>query len=463
MANLTQKIIGAHLVSGEMSSGSRVELRVDEVLTQDATGTMAYLEFEAMGLPRVKVPLAVSYVDHNTLQSDHRNFDDHLYLQSAAARYGAWFSKAGNGISHQIHMERFGRPGDILLGSDSHTTTAGGLGLLAIGVGGLDVASAMAGFPFSLNMPRVVGVKLTGRLQRPWVTAMDVILTILGRLTVKGGVGRVMEYCGPGVGTLSVPERATITNMGAELGATSSIFPSDESTEMWLKSQGRFRDFRSLSADEGAPYDEDLEIDLSGIEPMIARPHSPDNVVPVSELAGLKVDQVCLGSCSNSSLSVMRMAAAVLKCRKIHPGVSLTVSPGSRQVLEHLAVEGDLNYMVSAGARLLEATCGPCIGMGQAPPTDGVSIRSFNRNFHGRSGTPSATIYLASPLTGAVAALHGELMDPRLSDCVVDPEEEPDDFRTDDNLLIPPAPEGEEVEVIRGPNIKPVPMGKPLQ
>lgn len=463
MANLIQKIIAEHLVSGDMKPGWPVSLRVDEVLTQDATGTMAYLEFEALGLPRVAIPLVVSYVDHNTLQSDHKNFDDHLYLMSAASRFGAYFSRPGNGISHQVHLERFGRPGDVLLGSDSHTPTAGGLGLLAIGVGGLDAASAMAGFPFSIAMPNVVGVKMTGGLARPWVTAMDVILTILGRLSVKGGIGRIMEYCGPGVRDLSVPERATITNMGAELGATSSIFPSDEQTKKWLDAQGRPEDFRPLSPDPDASYDEIVEVDLSSIEPMAARPHSPDNVVPVRELTGLGVNQVCLGSCSNSSLSMMMMVAQALRGRKVNSRVSLTISPGSRQVLEHLSEGEYLTWMIAAGARILESACGPCIGMGQAPATDAVSIRSFNRNFHGRSGTPSASVYLASPMTGIAAAITGELNDPREAGIRVDPAFEPRTYRVNDSLLIPPVDEGEPAEIIRGPNIKPLPVGKPLE
>ncbi len=463
MPNLTQKIITEHLVSGEAVPGRPVAVRVDEVLTQDATGTMAYLEFEAMGLPRMKAPLVVSYVDHNTLQADHKNFDDHLYLMTAAARFGAWFSRPGNGISHQVHLERFGRPGDILLGSDSHTPTAGGLGLLAIGVGGLDAASAMAGFPFEMTMPRVVGVRLTGKLGRPWVTAMDVILTILGKLTVKGGVGKVMEYHGPGLAHLSVPERATIANMGAELGATSSIFPADETARKWLMAQGRGQDFRLTAADRGAAYDEELELDLAAVEPMIARPHSPDSVVPVRELAGLKVDQVCLGSCSNSSLSMMMMVARVLKDHKVGPGVSLTVSPGSRQVLYHLAGGEYLAWMVSAGARILESACGPCIGMGQAPPTDGVSIRSFNRNFQGRSGTPGAQVFLASPLTGAVSAVAGRLVDPRDSGMPLKMAYEPPSYHGDAALLVPPAPEGEKTEIVRGPNIRPLPLGKAME
>jgi aconitate hydratase len=461
--NLTQKIIGSHLVGGSMTPGAPVAVRVDEVLTQDATGTMAYLEFEAFGLPRMEVPLAVSYVDHNTLQSDHKNFDDHLFLQSAAARFGAWFSRPGNGISHQVHLERFGRPGDILLGSDSHTPTAGGLGLLAIGVGGLDAASAMAGLPFELVMPRVAGVTLTGRLRRPWVGAMDVILSILARLTVKGGVGKVLEYRGPGVADLSITERATITNMGAELGATSSLFPSDQVTSSWLAAQGRSEDYRELAADDGAAYDEELVLDLSAVEPMVARPHSPDNVVPAGELAGVQVSQVCLGSCSNSSLAVMRQVATALKGRRVHPGVSLTVSPGSRQVLLHLAEGGELAWMVAAGARLLETACGPCIGMGMAPPTGGVSVRSFNRNFHGRSGTPSAAVYLASPLTGVAAALTGVLGDPRELGIELEVQPEPDRYRVDDALLVRPPADGSGVEIIRGPNIQPLPVGHPLE
>ncbi len=462
MPNLTQKILAEHLVSGSLEPGKPIAVRVDEVLTQDATGTMAYLEFEALGIPRMRAPLVVSYVDHNTLQADHKNFDDHRFLQTAAARFGAWFSRPGNGISHQVHLERFGKPGEIMLGSDSHTPTAGGLGLLAMGVGGMDAASAMAGLPFELAMPRVVGVRLTGRLDRPWVTAMDVILTILGKLSVKGGVGRVMEYTGPGVADLTVPERATITNMGAELGATSSIFPADEVTRAWLASQGRGGDFRSLAADPDSAYDEMLEIDLAAVEPMIARPHSPDSVAPARELAGTPVDQVCIGSCSNSSLAIMNAVATALEGRVVDPRVSLTISPGSRQVLHHLADGGALARMIAAGARILESACGPCIGMGQAPPTGGVSVRSFNRNFEGRSGTPSASVYLASPLTGVAAALTGTLGDPRAAGIPLTVPEEPATYHADDALLVPPVADGSAVEIVRGPNIRPFPVGRPL-
>jgi len=410
--NLTQKILESHLVSGKMKPGTEIAIAVDQTLTQDATGTMAYLQFEAMEVPKVRTKLSVSYVDHNTLQTDFRNADDHRYLQTVAAKYGIYFSKPGNGICHQVHLERFGVPGQTLLGSDSHTPTNGGLGMIAIGAGGLDVAVAMAGGPFYLTMPKVVGVHLSGKLQ-PWVSAKDVILELLRRLTVKGGVGKIFEYFGEGVKSLSVYERATITNMGAELGATTSIFPSDENTLNFLRAQKREQAWQPLAADPDATYDEIIELDLSKLEPLIAQPHSPDNVVEVKQIAGLKVDQVNVGSCTNSSYKDMLVVASILKGRVVHPDVSMTLSPGSRQVLEMIAQKGALADIIAAGVRILESACGPCIGMGQAPPSEGISIRTFNRNFEGRSGTKSARVYLCSPEVATVAAVMGELMDPR--------------------------------------------------
>ncbi|NLO74533.1 MAG: aconitate hydratase [candidate division WS1 bacterium] len=458
---VTGQILAHHLVSGELRPGEEIAIQIDQTLTQDATGTMAYLQFEALGLDRVRTELSVSYVDHNTLQSSFESADDHRYLQSVAARYGVYFSRPGNGICHQVHLERFGVPGKTLLGSDSHTPTGGGIGMLAIGAGGLDVAVAMAGLPFTLTAPRVVRVELTGALS-PWVSAKDVILELLRRLTVKGGVGKVMEYGGPGVATLSVPERATITNMGAELGATSSVFPSDEQTGAFLASQGRQEVWRALAAEPGAEYDETLEIDLSTLEPLIALPHSPDNVVPVASIAGQAVDQVCIGSCTNSSLRDLMRVAALLRGRQVHPRVSLTLSPGSRQVLEMIARNGALAALVSAGARILESACGPCIGMGQAPVTDGVTVRSFNRNFRGRCGTPSAGTYLASPEVCAAAAIAGELVDPRSLGAY--PEVAlPATFQVDDSMILPPPEHGKEVEILRGPNIRPVPSRGPLE
>ncbi len=458
---LVEKILQSHLVEGELSAGQEIGIRIDQTLTQDATGTMAYLQFEAMGVPRVRTELSVSYVDHNTLQIGPESADDHIYLQTVAAKYGIYFSRPGNGICHQVHLERFGAPGKTLLGSDSHTPTAGGLGMLGFGAGGLDVAVAMAGMPYYIACPRVLGVRLLGQLPE-WTAAKDVILELLRRLTVKGGVGRIVEYFGPGVTTLSVPERATITNMGAELGATSSLFPSDERTREFLAAQEREAVFMSLAADEDAEYEEIVEIDLSGLEPLAAQPHSPDAVVPVQELAGLKVQQVCIGSCTNSSLQDMLKVAAILKGRRVAPHVSLTISPGSRQVLMMLAENGALADMLAAGARVLETACGPCIGMGQAPPSGGVSLRSFNRNFEGRSGTKDANVYLASPEVCAAAAVAGEIIHPR----ELGPAPRitlPQRFRIDDSLIIPPAPEGANVEIIRGPNIKPVPTRGPLE
>ncbi|MBI4300318.1 MAG: aconitate hydratase, partial [Chloroflexi bacterium] len=458
--NLAQKIIGGHLVSGEMKPGAEIAIRIDQTLTQDATGTMAYLQFEAMGLPRVRTKLSVSYIDHNMLQTGFENADDHRFLQTIAAKYGIYFSRPGNGICHQVHLERFGVPGQTLLGADSHTPTGGGIGMLAIGAGGLDVAVAMGGGPFYLNMPRILGVKLTGRL-RPWVAAKDVIFEVLRRLTVKGGTGKVVEYYGEGVATLAVPERATITNMGAELGATSSVFPSDEQTRAFLRAQGREQDWTALAADADATYDETLEIDLSKLEPMLARPGNPDNVAPISEVAGTKVGQVCIGSCTNSSYRDLMTAAAVLKGKFVHPGVSMTISPGSRQVYQLIAKSGALADFIAAGARILESGCGPCIGMGQSPASGSVSVRSFNRNFSGRSGTPNDQVFLASPEVCVATAIAGAIADPR---SLGQPPkiEMPAEIAVDDRGIIAPAADGSSVEIVRGPNIKPLPIAKPL-
>ncbi len=459
--NITQKIIKDHLVEGEMVAGSPIAIKIDQTLTQDATGTMAYLEFETLGIPRVKTELSVSYVDHNTLQQDFRNPDDHLFLQTIAAKYGLYFSRPGNGICHQVHLERFGAPGRTLLGSDSHTPTGGGIGMLAIGAGGLDVALAMAGEPFHLKMPKVVGVKLVGEL-RPFVSAKDVILELLRRLTVKGGVGKVMEYFGPGVKTLNVPERATITNMGAELGATTSIFPSDETTRAFLKAQGREEVWRELKADSEDEYDEIIEIDLSTLEPMVAQPHMPDQVVKVKEIEGLKVHQVAMGSCTNSSYRDIMVVAEMLKGKKIAKDVSVALSPGSRQIMLEAAKRGAMEIFISAGIRILESACGPCIGMGFAPPSEGISVRTFNRNFLGRSGTKSAKIYLVSPETAAACAITGRMTDPRNLGIKPVHIEWPEKFIIDDSMIIPPSDNPEEVEIRRGPNIKPLPIKEPL-
>ncbi len=449
---VTAKILAAHLVAGELTPGSEIAIRIDQTLTQDATGTMAYLQFEAMGVPRVKTELSVSYVDHNTLQTGFENADDHEYLRTVAARYGVIFSRPGNGICHQVHLERFGAPGKTLLGSDSHTPTAGGLGMIAIGAGGLDVACAMAGEPFFLACPQVTRVWLHGRLS-PWVAAKDVILELLRRLSVKGGVGKVMEYAGPGVESLSVPERAVITNMGAELGATASVFPSDAVTREFLKAQGRPEAWQELGADADAEYAATVAIDLSALEPLIAQPHSPDNVVPVREVAGLKVDQVCIGSCTNSSLRDMMLVAQAVQGKTVPPQVSLTISPGSRQVLAMMAHSGALAELIGAGARVLETACGPCIGMGQSPMTDAVSVRSFNRNFEGRSGTQSGRVYLASPETCIASALSGRLTDPRELGEAPSPAL-PERFAVDDRMVVAPPADGSAVEVVRGPNIQ---------
>ena len=456
------KILQNHLLSGKLEPGEEIAIRIDQTLTQDATGTMAYLQFEAMGVDRVKTELSVSYIDHNMLQTDFRNPDDHKYLMSVAKRYGIWLSKPGNGICHQVHVERFAKPGKTLLGSDSHTPTSGGVGMIAIGAGGLDVAAAMAGEPFYLRMPKIVGVKLTGKLP-PWVTAKDIILELLRRLTVKGGVGKIFEYFGDGIKELSVPERATIANMGAELGATTSIFPSDEVTRAYLKAQGREEDWIELLPDEDAEYDELIEINLSELEPLIACPHSPDNVVPVREVEGIKVDQVVIGSCTNSSFVDLTRAGMMLRGRKVHPDVVFAVAPGSKQALELITQNGVLLDFLKAGARILESACGPCIGMGYAPPSGGVSVRSFNRNFEGRSGTPDAKVYLASPEVCVACAIAGEIIDPRK---LAEREgiawvkvEMPERFPYGDEAFIPPLPEEEarKVEIYRGPNIKALP------
>ena len=460
---LAQKIIKEHLLSGEMIRGSEIGLRIDQTLTQDATGTMAYLEFETMGVDRVRTELSVAYVDHNTLQSGFMNADDHIFIQSMAKKYGLRFSRPGNGICHQVHLERFGIPGKTLIGSDSHTPTGGGIGMLAFGAGGMDVACAMGGGAYYISMPGMIKVELKGRL-RPFVTAKDISLEILRILSVKGGVGYIIEWGGEGVKYLSVPERATITNMGAELGATTSVFPSDEVTKAFLKAQGRGSDWRPLEADPDAVYDRIIEIDLDELEPMTACPHSPDNVCRVSEVSGMKVDQVCIGSCTNSSLYDMLKVAAILKGRTVSPDVSLSISPGSKQVLTMLADCGALSDMIAAGARILECACGPCIGMGFSPNSGGVSLRTFNRNFEGRSGTADASVYLVSPETAAASAIAGVVTDPRSLgiDLKI---EMPDSFLTDDSGVLLPADtdEASEVEILRGPNIKPFPDPKPLE
>jgi len=456
---LAEKIIAAHLVEGDSVPGQEIGLRIDHTLTQDATGTMAWLQFEAMGLDRVRTERSVSYVDHNMLQADFRNADDHRYLQSTAARFGAYFSRPGNGICHQVQLERFSEPGKTLLGSDSHTPNSGGLGALAIGAGGLDVAVAMGGGPFYTVMPAIVGVSLTGELG-PWVTAKDVILEMLRRLSVKGGVGKIMEYFGPGVATLTVDQRATICNMGAELGATTSIFPSDERTRSYMAAQGREDAWKALSADADAGYAEVIELDLGTLQPLIAQPSMPDEVVPVAEVAGLPVAQVCVGSCVNSSFEDLMIIAAILKGRQVHPSVSMTVTPGSKQVFTMIAENGALADLIDAGVRVLESACGPCLGIGQAPATGIATVRSFNRNFKGRSGTADDRSYLASPETCAATALAGKITSPiDLGDpTTFDP---PSQYPTNDNMIIAPLPAAEaaQIEIIRGPNIKTVPIG----
>ncbi len=449
------------MVGGELEAGSEIAIRIDQTLTQDATGTMAYLQFEAMDVPRVKTELSVSYVDHNTLQDGFENADDHRYLMTVASKYGIHYSKAGNGICHQVHLERFGRPGRTLLGSDSHTPTGGGIGMIAIGAGGLDVAVAMGGGPFYLTCPKVVNVRLSGKL-KPWVSAKDVILTILKMLTTKGNVGTVVEYGGEGVKTLTVPERATITNMGAELGVTTSIFPSDEITKAFLRAQRRESDWSALAADADAKYDRVFDLDLGKIEPMMAKPHSPDNIGTVKELAGTKVDQVMVGSCTNSSYRDLMLVASMLKGRRVFPDVSFGVAPGSRQVLEMIAKNGALADIVSAGARVLESTCGFCIGAGQAPKTDAISVRTSNRNFEGRSGTRSAKVFLASPESAVAAALTGGIMDPRDLDIPYPEIAIPEQFWIDDSMILPPAKDPLSISVYRGPNIGDPPAADPL-
>lgn len=461
--NIVEKIFEAHKVYGELKAGSAIGLKVDHVYTQDATGTMTWLQFEAIGVDRVKVPLAVSYVDHNMLQTDYMNPDDHMFLQTVAAKYGAYFSRPGNGICHQIHLEQFAAPGKIVLGTDSHTPTNGGMGMIAIGVGGLDAATVMAGAPFELTMPKVVKINLKGKLKRPWVTAMDVILEILRKLTVKGGVGKIFEYGGAGVKDLNVTERATITNMGAELGATTSIFPSDERTKFYLTAVGRKKDWTELKPDKDADYSEIIELDLSKIEPMIAQPHSPDNVVTVKSLAGTKVNQVCIGSCTNSSYQALKSVALVLKGKTVAEGVNLLINPGSKQIYQMISKEGLTSTMIAAGARILEASCGPCIGMGGAPGSGQISVRSYNRNFPGRSGTKSAFVYLASPVSCAAFAVKGEMADTRKSGLKIGKFIEPKKYLINRNFLIPPVKDTSKVEVIKGPNIKDISVKEPLK
>lgn len=459
---LAQKILKAHLVEGEMIKGKEIGIKIDQTLTQDATGTMAYLEFEAMGVPRVKTEKSVAYIDHNTLQNGFENADDHRFIGSVCKKHGIYFSRPGNGICHQVHLERFGVPGKTLIGSDSHTPTGGGIGMIAIGAGGMDVAVAMGGGTYYITCPEIVKVELSGKLS-PWVAAKDVILEVLRRLSVKGGVGKIIEYCGEGVRTLSVPERATITNMGAELGATTSIFPSDEVTRQFLKAQQREADYTPLTADSDAEYDMVVEINLSELTPMAACPHSPDNVKTLDEIGDMKIDQVCIGSCTNSSLLDMLKVAYILKGKTVHPDVSLAIAPGSKQVLNMLADCGALATMIDAGARILESACGPCIGMGQSPNSGGISLRTFNRNFEGRSGTKDGQIYLVSPEVAAVSALTGVLTDPRTLGEM--PEFKlPEVFTVNDNMVVPPvkAEDMDGVEVLRGPNIKPFPVSEAL-
>ena len=461
--NLTQKILSAHLVTGRLVPGEEISIRIDQTLTQDSTGTMAYLQFEALGVERVRTKKSVAYIDHNTLQTGFENADDHMYIQTVTRKHGIWCSKPGNGICHQVNLERFGVPGMTLLGSDSHTPTGGGIGMIAIGAGGLDVAVAMGGGAYYMTCPKVVNVHLTGKLQ-PCVAAKDIILEVLRRLSVKGGVGKVMEYTGEGVATLTVPERATIANMGAELGATTSVFPSDEVTRQFLCAQGREQDFTPLAPDADAAYDETLEIDLNTLQPLVACPHMPDRVDTVEHVGPIKVDQVFIGSCTNSSYQDMMRVARILKGKTVHPEVSLVIGPGSRQVLTMLARNGALADMIAAGARILETACGPCIGMGQSPRTGAVSIRTNNRNFYARSGTASAGIYLTSCETAAVSALTGVLTDPRCLDMDLNIPT-PEHFDINDNLVLPPVAAGEEdtVQVVRGPNIQPFPIGHALE
>lgn len=457
---LTEKIIKEHLVVGNMIKGEEIGIRIDQTLTQDSTGTMAYMQLEAMEVPRVKTKRSLAYIDHNMLQEGPENMDDHIYIQTVAKKHGVYFSKPGNGICHQVEIERFGVPGQTLLGSDSHTPTGGGIGMLAIGAGGLDVAVAMAGGEYYITMPEIVQVELTGTL-RKGVSSKDIILEVLRQCTVKGGVNKVFEYTGAGVASLTVPERATVTNMGAELGATTSVFPSDDMTKAFLSAQGRVDDFKAFSADADAKYDQMVKVDLNTLEPMTACPHSPDEVVKVSEVEGLKVNQVAIGSCTNSSWLDLMKVAAILKEKTVAENVQLVIAPGSKQVLTMLAENGALADLLNAGARILECGCGPCIGMGQAPCTDGVSLRTFNRNFKGRSGTVSADVYLLSPETAAISAVNGFLTNP-LGNVELPDIEMPQNFLINDNSVVAPANEGEEIPVIKGPNIKPFPLAKPL-
>lgn len=458
--NVAYKLLHTHLVSGELKRGTEIGIRIDQTLTQDATGTMAYLQFEAMGIDRVKTERSVAYIDHNTLQNGFENADDHRYIQTVCKKHGVYFSRPGNGICHQVHLERFGKPGKTLLGSDSHTPTGGGIGMLAIGAGGLDVAVAMGGGEYFITCPGVIRVNLTGKL-RPMVSAKDIILEVLRRIDVKGGVGYIIEYCGEGVKTLTVPQRATITNMGAETGATTSVFPSDEITRSFLAAQGREGDYTELFADADAEYDKTIDIDLNALVPLAACPHSPGNVKPVSELAGMKVSQSCIGSCTNSSYLDMMTVAAVLKNQTVHSDVSLAISPGSKQVFNMLAANGALADMIDAGARILECACGPCIGMGQSPKSAGISLRTFNRNFEGRSGTEDAQVYLVSPETAAVSALTGVMTDPTTFalDCEI---VMPNHFTVNDNLVDAPAESSDMVDVEQGPNIKPFPVNEAM-
>ncbi|MGM0431427.1 MAG: aconitate hydratase [Spirochaetota bacterium] len=459
---LTYKILSEHVVEGELKAGKQIALRIDQTLTQDATGTMAYLQFEAMGLDRAKNELAVSYVDHNTIQVGFENADDHAYLQSVAQKYGIIFSRPGNGICHQVHLERFGIPGKTLLGSDSHTPTGGGIGMIAMGAGGIDVAVAMGGGPFYMTAPKVVNIHLTGKL-RPWVTAKDVILNVLSTFGTKGNVGTVFEYTGPGVEQLSVPERATITNMGAECGVTTSIFPSDEATRVFMEAQGRGEDWRELKADLDAEYDQSLELNLSEVKPLTAQPHSPGNIAPIAQLAGRRVDQVLIGSCTNSSYQDLRTVAEILDGQHVAPHVSLGIAPGSREVLNMIAQEGHLAKLIAAGARILESACGFCIGNHMSPGTDAVSLRTSNRNFEGRSGTKSAQVYLVSPEAAALAAIRGTFVDPLEEQDIAYPEVEmPTSFYIDDSMFVFPPQEGDYVEVVRGPNIGDPPVNIPL-
>ena len=458
--NLAEKILSNHIVEGELRKGSSIGIKIDQTLTQDSTGTMAYLQLEAMGIDKVKTKRSVAFVDHNMLQQGFENADDHEFIKTVASKHGVYFSKPGNGVCHQVFLERFAVPGETLIGSDSHTPTAGAVGMLAMGAGGLDVALAMAGGAYYINVPKVCKVNIIGSF-KPMVTGKDVVLEVLRRLTVKGGVSRIFEYGGEGIKNLSVPQRATITNMGAELGATTSIFPSDERTLEFFKAQGREEDWFEFKADEDAVYDEEITIDLNTLEPLAAMPHSPDNVKKVSEIGKIKVDQVAIGSCTNSSYEDLMKVAKILKGKKVHPDVSLVIAPGSRQVMEMIARNGALADIISSGARILENGCGPCIGMGQAPGTNGVSLRTFNRNFYGRSGTLSAKVYLVSPETAAVSAIKGVLTDPRELEtdlCINMPER----FIVDDSMILKPAEDGTKVEVKRGPNIKPFPINKEL-